>query len=74
MDMREERHLSHAAAGARTATNCLRDRLSRYDLRLAISRVGRLVENFRRMISRAWRIETLSAGIDRSLGLPKERP
>jgi hypothetical protein len=42
--------------------------------RRAISRVGRLVENFRRMISRAWRIETLSAGIDRSLGLPKERP
>jgi hypothetical protein len=34
MDIREERHLSHAAAGARTATNCLRDRLSRYDLRL----------------------------------------
>jgi hypothetical protein len=31
-------------------------------------------ENFNRIISRAWRIETLSAGIDRSPGLPKERP
>jgi hypothetical protein len=33
-----------------------------------------LAENFKRMISRACRIETLSAGIDLSLGLPKERP
>src|SRR5260370_32227601 len=42
--------------------------------RRAISRVGMPVENFNRMISRAWRIETLSAGIDRSPGFPKERP
>ena len=31
-------------------------------------------ENFSRIISRAWRIVTRSAGIDRSLGLPKARP
>src|SRR3979411_1702363 len=31
--------------------------------RRAISRVGRPAENFKRMISRAWRIATLSAGI-----------
>jgi hypothetical protein len=31
-------------------------------------------KTFNRMISRAWRIATLSAGIDRSLGLPKKRP
>ncbi len=37
----------------------------------AISRVGRQAENFNRMISCAWRIETLSAGIDRSLGFAK---
>jgi hypothetical protein len=42
--------------------------------RRAISRVGRSAENFKRMISRAWRIATLSAGIDRSHGFPKERP
>src|SRR5216684_235386 len=42
--------------------------------RRAISRVGMPAENFKRMISRTWRIETLSAGIDRSPGLPKERP
>ena len=42
--------------------------------RRPISRVGTLAENFRRIISRAWRIATLSAGIDRSLGLPKARP
>src|SRR5579864_5256522 len=42
--------------------------------RRATSRVGMPVENFNRMISRAWRIETLSADIDRSPGLPKERP
>jgi hypothetical protein len=32
--------------------------------RRAISRVGMLVENFKRMISRACRIETLSAEFD----------
>jgi hypothetical protein len=37
-------------------------------------RVGTQAENFKRMISRAWRIATLSAGIGRSLGLPKARP
>jgi hypothetical protein len=42
--------------------------------RRAISRVATSAENFNRMISRAWRIATLSAGIDRSLGLPKKRP
>ena len=42
--------------------------------RRAISRVATLAENFNRMISRTWRIATLSAGIDRSLGLPKKRP
>jgi hypothetical protein len=35
--------------------------------RRAISRVGILAENFNRMISRACRIATLSAGIDLSL-------
>ena len=40
--------------------------------RRAISRVATPAENFRRIISRAWRIGTLSAGIGRSLGLPKE--
>ena len=42
--------------------------------RRAISRVEIPAENFKRMISRTWRIATLSAGIDRSLGMPKERP
>ncbi len=40
--------------------------------RRAISRVATWAENFRRMISRTSRIGTLSAGIGRSLGLPKE--
>jgi hypothetical protein len=42
--------------------------------RLAISRVATAAENFNRIISRAWRIATRSAGIDHSLGLPKARP
>src|SRR4249919_2288379 len=41
--------------------------------RRAISRVGIETENFRRIISRTWRIATLSAGIDRSLDLPRTR-
>lgn len=41
--------------------------------RRAISRVETLAENFGRIISRAWRIATLSAGIGRSFGLPKAR-
>jgi hypothetical protein len=39
--------------------------------RRAIARVGTLAKNFKRAISRAWRIATLSAGIDRSLGFAK---
>src|SRR5271155_2092447 len=42
--------------------------------RRATSRVGTQAENFRRIISRAWRIATLSAGIGRSFGLPKRDP
>src|SRR4249920_1374059 len=40
--------------------------------RRAISRVGIETENFRRIISRTWRIAILSAGIDRSLELAKD--
>jgi hypothetical protein len=39
--------------------------------RRAISRVGTRAENFRRIISRTWRIATLSAGIGRSFGFAK---
>jgi hypothetical protein len=41
---------------------------------VSISRVATASENFNRIISRAWRIATRSAGIDHSLGLPKARP
>jgi hypothetical protein len=41
--------------------------------RRRISRVGTPVENFGRLISRTWRIETLSAVIDHVHELPQER-
>src|SRR6185437_8151828 len=41
--------------------------------RRAISRSGTSPTNFRRRISRTWRIVVLSAGIHPSLGNPKER-
>src|SRR6267142_4014329 len=42
--------------------------------RRAISRVGRPAENFKRMISRAWRIATLSAGIIAPLDCQRRNP
>src|SRR5260370_31405278 len=42
--------------------------------RRAISRVGRPAENFKRMISRAWRIATLSAGIIAPLDCQRRDP